>query len=116
MSIIIIHITTFSHGRLSSETRYITITQEQVILLKQNTRDQALNEMWHDERSKRITASNFGRVMLRKWSVTQKFIDSLLQKKTFTYAATSYGSANEKVATNLYRKKQLGTMSTTVAW
>jgi len=122
MSIIIIHIATFSHGRLSSETRYITITQEQAILLKQflyncirNTRDQALNEMWHDERSKRITASNFGRVMLRKCSVTQKFIDSLLQKKVFTFAATSYGSANEKVATNLYRKI-LGTMSTTVAW
>jgi len=52
---------------------------------------------------------------LRKCSVTQKFIDSLLQKKTFTFAATSYGSANEKVATNLYRKI-LGTMSTTVAW
>jgi len=78
----------------------VEITQEQAILFKQNTRDQALNEMWHN-RSKRIT-SNFGRVMLRKCSVTQIFIDCKRKHSNLRQHAMT---VQMRVATNLYRKK-----------
>ena len=54
---------------------------------------------------KRITASNFGRLMLRKADVTDKFINSILEPKPFTAAATTYGTKSEKIAKNMYRKK-----------
>ena len=73
--------------------------------LEKKTCDQASNDKWIEKRRRRITASNFGRIMLRKATVTQKFIDSLQLKKNFKSAATCYGTASEKVAINIYRKK-----------
>ena len=82
----------------------VKITHHEARQLKPNTCDQALNSLWQIEKSVQITASNFGSIILRKAAVTAKFVESLNGKK-FTSAATSYGSSNEKVEHNMYRKK-----------
>lgn len=83
----------------------VKISQQEALSLEKNTRDQSINTLWHEERKKRITASNFGRVMLRKSAVTQKLIDSITLQKPFKSSSTSYGLANETVVLNMYRKK-----------
>ena len=82
----------------------VNITHDEARQLGLNTREQASNPLWQKERSVHITTSNFGRLMLRKAAVTAKFVESL-NGKNFTSAATCYGSSNEKVARNMYRKK-----------
>jgi predicted phage-related endonuclease len=89
----------------SAKTAAVQLSLEDARKLEANTREQANSPLWTKERSKRITASNFGRFMLRKTPLTKKFVDSVLKTKSFTSSATSYGSANEKVAINMYRKK-----------
>ena len=54
-----------------------TITQEEILEIEKNTRDQSSNDQWFDERKKRLTASNFGAVIKRKKSIHPK---SLLEK------------------------------------
>ncbi|XP_053390576.1 uncharacterized protein LOC128553451 [Mercenaria mercenaria] len=76
----------------------VSITKDEAIVMEINTREQSESESWFSERIKRITASNFGRLMLRKSAVTKKLIDSIQKPKKFTSASTSYGSANERVA------------------
>lgn len=83
----------------------VKVTLDEALGIEKQTREQSASDVWQSERNRRITASNFGRIMLRKAAVTQKFIDSLLNKKAFTSASTSYGISNEKVARNMYRKK-----------
>ena len=83
----------------------VNISQEEAVTLEKNTRDQADSDLWHIERRKRLTASNFGRIMLRKVAVNEKFVNSLLKDRKFTSAPTSYGKNNESVARNMYRKK-----------
>lgn len=43
--------------------------------------------------------------MLRKMPITDKFAQSLINKKRFSSASTSYGIANEKNASQLYQTK-----------
>ena len=83
----------------------VKLDAENAKTMETNTQEQADSELWYNERAKRITASNFGRFMLRKSAVTGKFVDSVVKAKPFRSAATSYGKSNEKVAVNLYRQK-----------
>ena len=62
----------------------VNISQEEDVTLEKNTRDQADSDLWHIERRKRLTASNFGRIMLRKVAVNEMFVNSLLKDRTFT--------------------------------
>ena len=98
---IIISQAVFNHSGQWGDTE---ISQDEAMKLERNTRDQK-SEKWHNERQKRLTASNFGRFMLWKAAITQKFVDSLIKPKPFSTPATSYGLASEKVAKNMYRKK-----------
>lgn len=84
---------------------HMALTKEEAFKIERSTRDQAASSMWHSVRKGRITASNFGRFMLRKAPITDKFLDSILQPTKFNSAATSYGTNSEKVAKNMYRKK-----------
>ena len=84
---------------------HVEISRADAVQLEVNTRQQSHCSLWKEERKKRITASNFGRFMIRKLPVTQKFVDSIKNQKDFCSSATSYGSASEKVAKIVYRKK-----------
>ncbi len=50
-----------------------------------------------------MTASNFGKIIKRK-KVTEKFIQFTCYPKPFTAKATSYGTANEPRAKQLYQE------------
>ena len=69
------------------------------------TRKQAGCSQWFDKRKDLITASNFGRFMIRKVSVNNKFLDSIY-KSNFTSKYTTHGNSNEIVAKQLYLKKK----------
>lgn len=83
----------------------VAITWEQAQSLEERTRDQAKCREWHEERSKRITASNFGKVMKRKAKITDKFLQSIMTPTSFTAAATCYGTSNEGPAKVKYQKQ-----------
>lgn len=82
----------------------VGLTSIEAIDLEQLTRSQTESPLWFAERSKRITASNFGRVMTRKKDVNDAFLGSF-QRQSFTSAPTSYGKANEVIAKQMYIKQ-----------
>lgn len=89
----------------SDKWSHLTLTRDAALLLERNTRDQSACDTWHKEREHRLTASTFGRIIMRKASVNEKFLNSLICPRPFTCPATSYGLNSEKVAINMYRKK-----------
>lgn len=66
------------------------------------TKAQAVCEKWHKDCEGRLTASNFGKILKRK-KVTEEFIQSMYYPKPFTSKATSYGTASEPKAKELYQ-------------
>ncbi|VDI20621.1 Hypothetical predicted protein [Mytilus galloprovincialis] len=78
-----------------------TISNDEVKIIKEQTREQSQCENCFKER-KRITASNFHRIVKRKAAINDKFILSIMKPKPFTSKATSYGKNNEIKARNLY--------------
>ena len=83
----------------------LAISDSDAEKLERNTRDQTARPTWHLERKHRLTASNFGRFMLRKAQVTDKFLNSILKPPKFTSAATSCGTNSKKIAKHINRKK-----------
>ncbi|WAR21539.1 KCTD5-like protein [Mya arenaria] len=65
----------------------VAVSLDDAVLVENTTRTQSDSIRWHEERHKRITASNFGAIMTRQ--------------KT----PTSYGHVNEKNAKKLYINK-----------
>lgn len=70
--------------------------------VKRSTRLQSSDPRWYMERSKRITASNFGLIMRRKTDINKTFMTNTFQKKEFSSSSTSYGEANEIIAKQMY--------------
>lgn len=65
--------------------------------LEKKTRGQTDSALWFEERRKRITASNFGKIChLRNTTNRIKVVRDML--KTFTSAATNYGIDHEPIA------------------
>lgn len=85
----------------SLSTPGLSITIEDSRQLEEATRDQCSSELWFKERRKRLTASQFGLVMKRR-TITDKFIETLINPKQFSSAATGYGASNEKKALRAY--------------
>jgi len=83
----------------------VQLTYDQATQLELNTRNQSENDNWHKERKTRLTASNFGRFMLRKAPVTKKLVDSICNPKPFSSKPTSYGHCSENIAKTMYRNK-----------
>ncbi|XP_076071032.1 uncharacterized protein LOC143042541 [Mytilus galloprovincialis] len=79
-----------------------TISNDEVNIIEEQTRKQSQCEKWFKEREKRITASNFHRIVKRKAAINDKFILSIMKPKPFTSKATSYGRNNEIKARNSY--------------
>lgn len=77
---------------------------EEARKLQVETKAQAACDRWRKEREGRLTASNFGKIM-KRMKVTEQFIQLTYYPKRFTSTATSYGSANEPRAKQLYHGK-----------
>lgn len=86
---------------LAHEWSNLNITQSDANELERSTRLQSFDPRWYTERSKRITASNFGLIMRRKKDINETFMKNTFQKKCSS-SSTSYGKANEIVAKQMY--------------
>ena len=71
------------------------VAHDQAREIERETQDQASSSKWHEER---LTASTFGCYMTRKAPISEKFLESIFMGKSFSSAATSYGTCNEKTA------------------
>ena len=79
----------------------ITPTVAQKELVETKTRKQAVSLRWHEEHFGRLTASNFGRVLLRK-SAFDKLGCDLHSKDLSNVAAIRWGREHEHVAFDRY--------------
>lgn len=75
--------------------------------LERNTRDQSDSELWHSERMKRLTASNFARVLNRKKTITDVLLKSLFtgSSKHINVAPLKHGREHEATAKERYLEK-----------
>ena len=81
-----------------------TLTFSDCIQIEKETRGQTNNPKWFKERERRLTSSNFGKIIKRK-SITEKFIKCLIKPASFTSEPTSYGKNNETNAIQNYIKR-----------
>ena len=88
---------------LSDQWQHLSIDIADARDLEKNTRAQSSSDMWKSERKLRITASNFGRFMVRKAPISEPFLNSLYTP--FTSDPTTYGSRHEKDARQAYSNK-----------
>ena len=72
--------------KLPAEFEYMNRDYEHLdsVKLEFETRGQSKFENWQKERACRVTASNFGRILGRKSTPTDKFLDSLFQTKSIS--------------------------------
>lgn len=72
---------------------------DQIKLLSKQTLDQSENLLWHEERRKRLTASNFGRIVkLLPSTERSKIVEELLHPNFTGNIYTRYGKDNESKA------------------
>eukprot|EP00105_Crassostrea_gigas_P043307 XP_019927455.1 PREDICTED: uncharacterized protein LOC109620151 [Crassostrea gigas] len=69
--------------QLAHEWSNLNITQSDANELERSTRIQSSDPRWYTERSRRITASNFGLIMRRKKDINETFMKNTFQKKVF---------------------------------
>ena len=82
------------------------ISEEQATQIEQDTRGQAVEALWHAERTKRMTASRFGRICkLTDRTDAGKFARCLQQTKTISAAPLEHGRKYEGTALKAYREK-----------
>ena len=88
----------------------VHVTMPRAKMIELQTRDQCQSRLWYYERSKRLTASLFGRVMKRRHSIyPTSIIDAVIKKspKKFSTPATLWGLENETVALEQYATQSL---------
>ena len=74
--------------------------------IEKNTRGQSKNKLWHQERTKRIHSSNFGRICTAtKRTDFDKLAESLTSVNNFYSGATSHGKKYESIAIQDYVTK-----------
>lgn len=73
--------------------------------LEIRTRAQAGSDTWYKERSHRLTASNFGKVVSRKATPSEAFLKGLFKKSNIRAASLDYGRQHEAQAKNSYLKQ-----------
>ncbi|XP_077548147.1 uncharacterized protein LOC144160941 [Haemaphysalis longicornis] len=80
-----------------------SLSMEEAHELEKMTRGQN-TPLWLEERKKRITASRFGDVVLRKAAVSEKFIASFLKQGNCTTHYMKVGHDNEENAISKYKE------------
>jgi|SRR5664279_2408517 len=83
----------------------LTLTSSMAYTLESQTKDQRHSDEWHSARNRRLTASNFAKIIKRR-QISNKFVQDILVNKSFSAASTSYGLANEEHAKQAYLKQQ----------
>ena len=88
---------------------HLDINLEAAIIIEKNSLEQSNSCLWYEERSKRLTASNFGAVINRRKGI---YPASLLKKvlpsntnRLLNSEACQWGKTYESVAISMYEKK-----------
>ena len=83
------------------------ISAERIAMIERSTRQQSMHALWMQERSKRITASNFGRIVKATDRVDMSaLLNSLLRpRKLDNVPAIKHGRKYEYVALAAYSKQ-----------
>ena len=83
--------------------RMESITEAEIIALEFQTRGQSSNSKWTDERSKRLTSSNFGRIVKATVKTDfDKLASSLINTKHINTEAINHGRKYERCAIERY--------------
>lgn len=79
------------------DKRNDNFTQEQAVLIENETKNQKNSQKWFSERRQRLTASNFGQILsrLKSGKDLETFAKNLLSNK-YTSKAMKYGIEMEK--------------------
>ena len=81
------------------------LTEEQITAIQIATVEQKDSELWHTMRKGRLTASNFGTVLLAK-RVTPSLISKVCQSKHLEgVLSIQWGIANEQEGINAFEKQ-----------
>lgn len=82
------------------------VTLAQAQSLEKQTRDQSRSTLWHSERGKRITASQFGDIVKRKAVVNEKFVQNIFSGARGATRHMKAGLMNEAAALKRYKTKK----------
>ena len=83
----------------------VATSWEEALELEQETRGQAATRLWFDERRKRLTSSNFSKIVKRKKAVTPARIKNVFEPAAFESVFTTYGKNHEGPAKQQYLKQ-----------
>lgn len=76
----------------------ITLSESSKQSLEAETRNQANNQRWFEERRKRLTTSNFGKICkMRPYTSCKNMVHDIIYR-TVTTNATEYGKMTEQIA------------------
>eukprot|EP00794_Sanderia_malayensis_P000921 gene921-228_t len=87
--------------------KLVGISVEDASVLCRNTVNQSEEASWYDERSKRLTSSNFGRIIKRKKNIEPSSITKMItnpgsKRNSVLPASLQWGITNEAVALKKY--------------
>ncbi|CAG9773571.1 unnamed protein product [Ceutorhynchus assimilis] len=92
-------------GKAEDFLKTLKKTTEEIIRIERNTLGQTSNPKWLQERSLRITASNFGQICkMRPTTSPVNAVKNLLYGNFFGNKATRYGKENEAKAIAEFEK------------
>lgn len=83
----------------------LILTSSEAYALESRTKEQRHSDEWHSARNRRITASNFAKIIKRR-QISNKFVEEMLLNKSFSAASTSYGLSNEENAKHAFLRQQ----------
>ena len=84
---------------------YINMSDTQLMAIEQNTKEQSQQQLWHDMRKVRITASTAKRVPVRHTTNPDKFLSGHLHPTFLGNTATRHGIASEELARQYLQEK-----------
>lgn len=90
----------------------LSIDINEARILQKNTIDQSKNPLWVNARKKRLTASNFGNVIIRKSKPSESFLKNIFKSNDLSNVrAINYGKTNELKARQIYINKIKSTLN-----
>ncbi len=99
----------FDQDNLTNMLQMSGVNLEDCRRIERETREQGNSQAWYFERSKRLTASIFGRIVRRRENIFPKSIIEQIGKgietRKLKTAALQWGIDNEKVALAKYKQE-----------
>ncbi|XP_031331888.1 uncharacterized protein LOC116162414 [Photinus pyralis] len=97
--------------------QHLHVEENEIPAIAEATMGQFFNDVYIKFKERRLTASNFGRVVKRRpYTPCHGIVKQCLGKNIFSTEATEYGISKESVAIKAFEKKQSVTVTNTGLW